>query len=174
MKYFFDAEEEFVPKSICRVVNPNGGYKSAADILRDLPHLEQIEEKDIVENWIADADETPRLPWTPRKIDTERKQPPPVTPPVTPVTPVASRRFSTPKRQRKSESGNNVAFLHSGGLFAEYCKERDALDAQIKATQFERLKKEEERGRAAKELEDITEQCKMFSIAETQSMVSCC
>merc|ERR1719188_2244146 len=43
-------------------------------------------------------------------------------------------------------------------------------ETQIKATQTERLKKEEERGRAAKELEDITEQCKMFSIAETQSM----
>ena len=41
----------------------------------------------------------------------------------------------------------------------------------MKATQLERMKKEDERGRAAKELEDITEQCRLFSIAETQSLV---
>ena len=96
--------------------------------------------------------------------------------PLTPVTPVASRRFPTPKRQRKSESNNNnnvfgIIGIHPSALYGEYCKERDVLDGQVKATQLERMKKEDERGRAAKELEDITEQCRLFSIAETQSLV---
>ena len=98
---------------------------------------------------------------------------------LTPVTPAASRRFPTPKRQRrKSENNNNNGFgiigVHPSALYGEYCKERDLLDAQVKATQIERMKKEEERGRAAKELEDVTEQCRLFSIAETQSLVRSC
>ena len=56
--------------------------------------------------------------------------------PLTPVTPVASRRFPTPKRQRKSESNNNnnvfgIIGIHPSALYGEYCKERDVLDGQV-------------------------------------------
>ena len=170
MKYFFDGETEDVPRAICRIVNENRPHSCVEDLMKEFPDLVQIVlEKNVeVENWNNEGDEAPQ----------KEKEPNSCPLPLTPVTPIASRRFPTPKRQRKIEFNNNnnnnvfgIIGVHPSALYGEYCKERDVLDAQVKATQHERMKKEEERGRAAKELEDITEQCKLFSIAETQSLV---
>ena len=167
MKYFFDGETEDVPRAICRIVNENRPNSCVEDLMKEFPDLVQIVlEKNVeVENWSNEGDEAPQ----------KEKEPNSFPLPLTPVTPVASRRFPTPKRQRKTEINNNNVFgiigVHPSALYGEYCKERDVLDTQVKATQHERMKKEEERARAAKELEDITEQCRLFSIAETQSLV---
>ena len=172
MRYFFDGETEDVPRVICRLVNPNRPNSCIEDLMKEFPDLvETVLEKDKeCESWNSEGDEA-----TQQKNDQQEKEPTSFPLPLTPVTPAASRRFPTPKRQRKSESNNNNVFgiigVHPSALYGEYCKERDVLDAQVKATQLERMKKEEDRGRAAKELEDITEQCRLFSIAETQSLV---
>ena len=172
VRYFFDGETEDVPRVICRLVNPNRPNSCIEDLMKEFPDLvETVLEKDKeFESWNSEGDEATQ------KNDQQEKEPTSFPLPLTPVTPAASRRFPTPKRQRKSESNNNnnvfgIIGVHPSALYGEYCKERDVLDAQVKATQLERMKKEEDRGRAAKELEDITEQCRLFSIAETQSLV---
>ena len=168
MKYFFDGETEDVSRSICRLVNENRPHSCVEDLMKEYPDLG--ERKIEVDNWNIEGDRGRAS----AKADQER-EPNSYPLPLTPVTPIASRRFPTPKRQRRKSENNNNVFgiigVHPGALYGEYCKERDVLDAQVKATQLERMKKEEERGRAAKELEDITEQCRQFSIAETQSLV---
>ena len=173
MKYFFDGEMEDVSRGVCRLVNENRPHSCVEDLLKEYPHL--VEKNIDVENLNGEGDDEAS-----QKSDQQQqqqKEPNSFPLSLTPVTPAASRRFPTPKRQRrKSENNNNnngfgIIGVHPSALYGEYCKERDLLDAQVKATQIERMKKEEERGRAAKELEDVTEQCRLFSIAETQSLV---
>ena len=172
VKYFFDGETEDVSRGVCRLVNENRPHSCVEDLLKEYPHL--VEKNIDVENLNGEGDD--EASQMSDQQQQQQKEPNSFPLSLTPVTPAASRRFPTPKRQRrKSENNNNNGFgiigVHPSALYGEYCKERDLLDAQMKATQIERMKKEEERGRAAKELEDVTEQCRLFSIAETQSLV---